>query len=268
MTEPTEPPRPPEGMRFNAPPGWPPPPPGWVPTAEFAPDPSWPDAPGGWPWWVPAGGPDLEKTSVLPAPPDAEPPPGSPFGIGPPPPTGPRGAPGSQRSWVSRHRLLTAALVVVTLLVLAGGTAGAVLVANRNSDDPGVSAPKAPRPQSTPSLPPLPQTSPPPSGDATSPEHKAACDKASGPNDRAVALVQAYGTKRMTNAAVIAALPAVQADLTAAAHSASGVLQRDLQEYAAAVGAFRTTLVQGRDASTAAAKVLIYSVVLNAECNF
>lgn len=39
-------------MRFNPPPNWPPPPPGWVPDANWTPDPSWPPPPPGWPFWV------------------------------------------------------------------------------------------------------------------------------------------------------------------------------------------------------------------------
>lgn len=40
-------------LRFNAPPNWPPPPPGWSPPPGWKPDPSWPPAPDGWRWWVP-----------------------------------------------------------------------------------------------------------------------------------------------------------------------------------------------------------------------
>jgi hypothetical protein len=39
-------------MRFNPPPNWPPPPPGWVPDSNWTPDPSWPPAPPGWQFWV------------------------------------------------------------------------------------------------------------------------------------------------------------------------------------------------------------------------
>lgn len=40
------------GWRFRAPPGWPPPPAGWVPSPGWRPDPSWPAAPPGWQFWV------------------------------------------------------------------------------------------------------------------------------------------------------------------------------------------------------------------------
>lgn len=40
--------------RFNAPPGWPPPPQDWAPPDGWAPDPSWPPAPPGWQFWVDA----------------------------------------------------------------------------------------------------------------------------------------------------------------------------------------------------------------------
>ncbi|MFT4295346.1 MAG: hypothetical protein QM582_08030 [Micropruina sp.] len=39
-------------MRFNPPPGWPAPPSGWQPSADWRPDPSWPPAPPGWAFWV------------------------------------------------------------------------------------------------------------------------------------------------------------------------------------------------------------------------
>jgi hypothetical protein len=40
-------------MRFNPPPGWPPPPEGFTPDPGWQPDPSWPPAPPGWQLWVP-----------------------------------------------------------------------------------------------------------------------------------------------------------------------------------------------------------------------
>jgi collagen type III alpha len=43
----------PTGIRFVVPPGWPPPPPTWVPPQGWRPDPSWPVAPEDWQWWVP-----------------------------------------------------------------------------------------------------------------------------------------------------------------------------------------------------------------------
>lgn len=39
-------------MRFNPPPGWPPPPAGWTPPPGWQPDPSWPPPPPGWVLWV------------------------------------------------------------------------------------------------------------------------------------------------------------------------------------------------------------------------
>jgi hypothetical protein len=39
-------------MRFNPPPGWPPPPEGFTPDPGWQPDPSWPPAPPDWQLWV------------------------------------------------------------------------------------------------------------------------------------------------------------------------------------------------------------------------
>lgn len=39
--------------RFNAPPGWPEPPPGWSPHPGWQPNPAWPPAPPGWQFWLP-----------------------------------------------------------------------------------------------------------------------------------------------------------------------------------------------------------------------
>jgi Domain of unknown function (DUF4190)/Septum formation len=41
------------GLRFNPPPNWPPPPPGFVPPPRWQPDPAWPAPPPGWQLWVP-----------------------------------------------------------------------------------------------------------------------------------------------------------------------------------------------------------------------
>lgn len=45
-------PRKPARIRFNVPPGWPPPPEGWEPHPDWAPAPEWPLAPTGWAYWV------------------------------------------------------------------------------------------------------------------------------------------------------------------------------------------------------------------------
>ena len=42
-------------FRYNPPPNWPAPPPGWTPPAGWRPDPSWPPPPPGWTLWVVAG---------------------------------------------------------------------------------------------------------------------------------------------------------------------------------------------------------------------
>jgi uncharacterized protein DUF4190/putative regulator of septum formation len=52
------------GRRFNPAPGWPPPPPGFVPPPHWQPDPSWPPAPPGWQLWVDDSAPD---TGSIPA---------------------------------------------------------------------------------------------------------------------------------------------------------------------------------------------------------
>jgi hypothetical protein len=39
-------------MRFNPPPNWPTPSPGWEPGPDWSPDPSWPPAPPGWQFWM------------------------------------------------------------------------------------------------------------------------------------------------------------------------------------------------------------------------
>ena len=57
-------------LRFNNPPGWPDPEPGWQPPKGWAPDPSWPPAPAGWAFWVaddaPPVPPPLEVLSDAP----------------------------------------------------------------------------------------------------------------------------------------------------------------------------------------------------------
>jgi hypothetical protein len=51
------------GLRFNPAPGWPPPPPGFVPPPHWQPDPSWPPAPPGWQLWLDDGAPDPRQPS-------------------------------------------------------------------------------------------------------------------------------------------------------------------------------------------------------------
>jgi hypothetical protein len=51
------------GLRFNPAPGWPPPPPGFMPPSHWQPDPSWPPAPPGWQLWVDDGVPDRHQPS-------------------------------------------------------------------------------------------------------------------------------------------------------------------------------------------------------------
>jgi uncharacterized membrane protein YhaH (DUF805 family) len=90
------------GLRFNPPPGWPPPPEGFVPPPGWQPDPSWPPPPPGWRLWVD----DQQMPGQGQAPPTVPPgpPPGSWQPPGPPPsqdydPRGPGGAyaqPGSE----------------------------------------------------------------------------------------------------------------------------------------------------------------------------
>lgn len=70
------PPRPGDDWRFNAPPGWPTPPEGWVPSVAWGgPEDDWPPAPPYWRWWVREDGgsathtatpePDERKPAVL-----------------------------------------------------------------------------------------------------------------------------------------------------------------------------------------------------------
>ena len=47
--------------QLNPPPGWPLPPPGWVPALEWQPDPGWPPPPPGWQLWVPASAPSAPR---------------------------------------------------------------------------------------------------------------------------------------------------------------------------------------------------------------
>ena len=54
------------GRRFNPAPGWPPPPPGFVPPPYWQPDPSWPPAPPGWQLWIDDSAPDAGSIPARP----------------------------------------------------------------------------------------------------------------------------------------------------------------------------------------------------------
>jgi len=56
------------GIRFNAPPGWPEPEPGWAPPPGWNPDPSWPPAPDGWRFYVQADELVADETDAVTAP--------------------------------------------------------------------------------------------------------------------------------------------------------------------------------------------------------
>jgi hypothetical protein len=58
----------PARYRFNSPPGWPVPPPGWVPPEGWQSDPRWPQPPAGWAFWLP-----VEPSTATPPPATAEP---------------------------------------------------------------------------------------------------------------------------------------------------------------------------------------------------
>jgi hypothetical protein len=105
--------------KFNPPPGWPLPPPGWQPGANWQPDPLWPAPPVGWPFWIdeptatelPQSGQAVQaRAAVLPrpslAPPLAQPPP---FPPGQPP--------------IGRHVTLASERVVIAApMSFAGST--------------------------------------------------------------------------------------------------------------------------------------------------
>lgn len=229
MIQPPGPSRPPDGMQFNAPPGWPATPPGWAPPPGWRPDPSWPPAPQGWQWWAPTSRPG---------------------------------------SWLGRHLLLTAALVVAGLLVLGGLATGVVLLTTRG-DGNQQSTPAVRSPGPVPSNPaPAPSPQPSISGPADPSKNIAACGRAAAPHRKTVALMKDFSSEALTNAEVIAAIPPIQTELNVAAGIATSALARDLREYASALGELRTALVQDRDPSSAAAKVLIYGVIVKAECDF
>src|SRR5215207_2551467 len=98
-------------VRYSSPPNWPKPPEGWVPPRRMRADPAWGPAPPGWNFWVDENG--------NPAPPPG---PGQQGGA----PTGPAAQGPNEKNWFVRHKLPTAlvailALIVVTVALARGG---------------------------------------------------------------------------------------------------------------------------------------------------
>lgn len=96
-----------EKFRFNPAPGWPAPPPGWHPAADWRPPASWPTAPPGWRYLVPAHQP-------------------GPGGVSESPPTG----------WLRSHTALAVAVawaVVATLVTAVLSVDGAGRMSDRSS---------------------------------------------------------------------------------------------------------------------------------------
>lgn len=60
------PPTTPSGWALHAPPGWPPPPPGWDPPPGWSPDPAWPKPPRGWRTWLPGTAREDPSAPALP----------------------------------------------------------------------------------------------------------------------------------------------------------------------------------------------------------
>lgn len=164
-----------------------------------------------------------------------------------------------------RHLVLPAAAVALGILVFAGvATAGILLARNLNEGTtPSTSsADNSASPGTSPAASASASASPDPA------RNIAACGRAASPHRKTAALLKTVNTKGPISAAVIGTIPPIRADLSAAAATATGVLQRDLQEIASALGELHTALIQGRDRNSAAAKVLIYVVILKAECDF
>lgn len=80
-------------MRFNAPPNWPPVPPGWSPPPGWQPPREWPPVPPGWPLWVDDGA-----------------------GFAPG-----RGGPSMKTLLIAGAAVLATVVVVVLVVVFAGG---------------------------------------------------------------------------------------------------------------------------------------------------
>jgi hypothetical protein len=71
------------GLRYNPPPGWPPPPPGFKPRPGWQPDPSWGPPPPGWQLWVSDDEPAAQGWPSQPSP--SQPPPAQDWASQPPP---------------------------------------------------------------------------------------------------------------------------------------------------------------------------------------
>lgn len=91
-----------DGYRFNPPPNWPAPPPGWVPSPGWRPSPEWPAPPPGWQLWID----DLVAAPSQP--------------ISGPPPRPPRQHRPRKRRRL-RYLLLTVAGVVIVIIALTVG---------------------------------------------------------------------------------------------------------------------------------------------------
>jgi hypothetical protein len=118
-------------MRYNPPPGWPPPPPGFTPKPGWQPDPSWGPPPPGWQLWVDDDEPAAQDwaTQAAPAPPTAAwagpqampPPPGGDQGWAAEPTSGGRRrAPGSGTSGWAVASFILGILAVIPLSVIFG----------------------------------------------------------------------------------------------------------------------------------------------------
>jgi hypothetical protein len=123
------------GLRYNPPPGWPPPPPGFTPKPGWEPDPSWPPPPPGWQLWVDddeppaqgwAGQAEATQAWTGPPPPPPGPAPGAPSGPAPgwaaepsPGGRGHRGSGGNTSGWAVASFIL-GIFAVIPLSVIFG----------------------------------------------------------------------------------------------------------------------------------------------------
>jgi hypothetical protein len=124
------------GYRFNPPPNWPAPPPGWIPAPGWRPSPEWPAPPPGWQLWI-------DETAPASDPPTGYPP------FGPPtryPSRGQKGAPPfgngvpqvprRRRARRKRSRKLNAFLLFCAAIFAIAVTASALGNSNGNSPNP------------------------------------------------------------------------------------------------------------------------------------